>query len=143
MNFIDNYYYELPNDIILHIQYLLKIYNAAYTIKRCLNKYYTHKCFIINSILNLPKYNSLIDNSLVIDPSSIQTYFYFKILRRLTTGNESYFNIIHCAYYLLALSIDESDWVYAHQNIYTSYNKFNCLTFSIKYQIDEIIRLIV
>ena len=106
----------------------MKIYIAASTIKRYWTKYYTYKGFIIDSVLNLPKYTSLIDQNLVLDVSCIQTYFYFKILRRLTTGNESYFKIICSSFYALALSIDDSDWAYQNQNIYWSYNKFNCLS---------------
>ena len=136
-----NYFFSLPNDIKSHIYFFVKS-SYAYSIILSWRRYLFYKKFIINSIYSLPKFNSFIDNDLIYSVVFKNTYFFFKKLYRLTTGNESnFFDIYHCFYHL-AVSIDDYEWVSGQDNFYYSYNKFFCISIALKFKWYHILQLL-
>ena len=112
-----NYFFSLPNDIKSHIFFFVKS-SYANSIIFYWRRYIFYKNFIIHSIYSLPKFNSFIDNDLIYSVIFKNTYFFFKKLYRLTTGNESYFSDIYHCFYLLTVSIDDYELVSGHDNYY-------------------------
>ena len=136
-----NYFFSLPNDIKSHIFFFVKS-SYANSIIFYWRRYIFYKNFIIHSIYSLPKFNSFIDNDLIYSVIFKNTYFFFKKLYRLTTGNESYFSDIYHCFYLLAVSIDDYEWVYGHDNYYYAYNKFHCISIALKFEWNDILQLL-
>lgn len=133
-----NLFYSLPNDIINHIFSFLKIHYSNFIILHW-RRYYHYKKFIINSIYNLPKFNSIINNHLIFSVISKKTFLLFKKLFTIITGNESYFNQIYNAFYTLAISIDDYEWASSYNNYYYSYNKYYCISTAFKYNWNNIL----
>lgn len=136
-----NYFFSLPNDIKSHIYFFVK-YSYANSIILSWRRYLFYKKFIIYSIYSLPKFNSFIDHDLIYSVVCKYTYFFFEKLYKITTGNESYFfSIFHC-FYLLAVSIDDYEWVSGHDNYYYAYNKFHCISIALKFEWNDILQLL-
>ena len=136
-----NYFLSLPNDIKSHIYFFIKTYSANSIISSW-RRYIYYKKFTIYSIYSLPKIHSFIDNDLIYSVILKNTYFFFKKLYYITTGNESYFSHIYRCFYLLAVSIDDYEWVSGHDNYYYAYNKFYCISIALKFQWDDILQLL-
>jgi len=139
--FFMNYFFSLPNDIKSHIFFFVKS-SYANSIIFYWRRYIFYKNFIIHSIYSLPKFNSFIDNDLIYSVIFKNTYFFFKKLYRLTTGNESYFSDIYHCFYHLAVSIDDYEWVSGHDNYYYAYNKFHCISIALKFEWNDILQLL-
>tara|TARA_Y100000816_G_C26093072_1_gene577946 strand:- start:69 stop:485 length:417 start_codon:yes stop_codon:yes gene_type:complete len=136
MNYLD----LLPDDIIQRIYFFLETSYASSIIKSW-RRYYSFKCFIINSTNFSPTIPSFVDNDYVYVVRSPYTYFYFKQLNKLITGNESYLDSIYSLYYCLAVSIDDYEWVTGADNFCYSNNKLLCLQTAHKFEWDNIIEL--
>lgn len=139
--FFMNYFFSLPNDIKSHIFFFVKS-SYVNSIIFYWRRYIFYKNFIIHSIYSLPKFNSFIDNDLIYSVVFKNTYFFFKKLYNITTGNESYFSDIYHCFYHLAVSIDEYEWVSGHDNYYYAYNKFHCISIALKFKWNDILRLL-
>tara|TARA_Y100000590_G_C15680014_1_gene999463 strand:+ start:1555 stop:1971 length:417 start_codon:yes stop_codon:yes gene_type:complete len=137
-----NYFFSLPNDIKSHIYFFIKT-SCANSIISSWRRYIFHKKFIIYSIYSLPKFYSFIDYDLIYSVVFINTYFFFKKLYNITTGNESYFSDIHHCFYLLAISIDDYEWVIGHDNLYYAHNKFYCISIALKFKWNDILQLLL
>ena len=136
-----NFFFSLPNDIKSHIFFFIKS-SYANSIIFYWRRYIFYKKFIIHSIYSLPKFNSFINNDLIYSVVNKYTHFLFKKLYKLTTGNESYFSNIYNCFYLLAISIDDYEWVSGHDNYYYAYNKFHCISIALKFKWNDILRLL-
>jgi hypothetical protein len=137
-----NLFFYLPYDIQSHIYSFVKSSYANYIIHSW-KRYLFYKNFIIDSIYSLPKFNSFIDfDDLVFSVVDHYTYFLFKKLYKLTTGNESYFLSIFILFYRLAISIDEYEWISGHDNLYYNYNKFFCISTAIKFKWNYILQIL-
>lgn len=139
--FIMNYFLSLPNDIKSYIFFLVKS-SYANSIIHSWRRYFFYKKFIIDSIYSLPKFHSFIDNRLIYSVAYKITFFFFKKLYILTTGNESYFLSIFNCFYNLAISIDDYEWIYGHDNLYYSYNKFHCISIALKFKWNNILEIL-
>jgi hypothetical protein len=128
-----NYFFSLPEDIISHIYFFVKT-SYANSIIYSWKRYFFHKKFILNSIYSLPKFYSFIDDDFIYSVVDKYTYFLFKKLYYITTGKESYFFNIYNLFYILAISIDDYEWVSGNDNFYYSYNKFHCISIALKYK---------
>lgn len=137
MNYLD----FLPSEIIKHIYFFIETHYASSIIKSW-RRYYSFKRFIIDSANDSPLTHSFIDNDYVFIVQSPYTYFYFKQLNKLITGNESYLSSIYFLYYRLAISIDDYEWVYGSYNHNYSYNKLFCLDTALKFEWELIIEII-
>lgn len=131
----------IPYDIKFIIFYFIKS-SFANTIIRSWKRYLFYKKFIIDSIYNLPKTYSFIDYDLIYSVISNRTYFFFYKLYKLTTGYESYFSTIFNLFYILAVSIDDYEWISGNHNYYYTYNKFICLSMAFKFKWYSIIKLL-
>ena len=140
-SFYMNFFFSLPNDIKSHIYFFLKT-SCANSIISSWKCYISYKKFIIYSIYSLPKFNSFIDNDLIYSVVFKDTYFFFKKLYYITTGNESYFSDIYHCFYLLAVSINDYEWVSGNHNYYYSYNKFHCISIALKFKWYDILELL-
>ena len=139
---IIQHFYNLPDDIIYHIDFFVKS-SYANTIRNAFIKYMDYKEFIINYIYYLPLYNSLIVPShLHFNICSPKTQFYFHKLYILTHGNESYYYVIENLFHLLALSVDDYEWVSCRENQNYSLNKFYCTSIAYKFNIQSILQLL-
>ena len=142
-----NYFFSLPNDIKFHIYFFVKSSYANYIILSW-RRYLFYKKFIIDSIYFLPKLHSYIGNDLIYSVHYKNTYFFFKKLYKLTTGNESYFSDIYHCFYLLAVSIYDYEWngmpawSTCHDNYYYTYNKFHCISIALKFKWNDILQLL-
>jgi hypothetical protein len=137
MNYLD----LLPSEIILRIYFFVETYYVSSIIKYW-RRYYLYKRFILDSANFSPTTHSFVDNDYVYVVCSPYTYFYFKQLTKLITGNESYLHSIYLLYYCLAVSIDDYEWVSGAYNYYYSYNKLFCLETAIKFEWANIIEII-
>ncbi len=131
----------MPSEIIQHIYFFIKTSYVSSIIKSW-RRYYSFKRFILDSANFSPTTRSLVDNDYVYVVRSPYTYFYFKQLNKLITGNESYFHSIYLLYYFLAISIDDYEWISGAVNHYYSYNKFFCLQTALKFEWGDIIEII-
>ena len=139
---IIQHFYNLPDDIIYHIDFFIKS-SYANTIRNSFIKYMDYKEFIIDSIYDLPLYHSLIDDSHVhFNICSPKTQFFFHKLYIFTHGNESYYDVIENLFYLLACSVDDYEWVSCRENHNYSLNKFYCTSIASKFNIQSIIELL-
>lgn len=138
---IMNLFFSLPYDIKSHIYFFVKS-SYANSIIFSWRRYLFYKKFIIDSIYSLPKFNSFIDNDFIYSVVNKYTYFFFKKLYRLTTGNEYNFSSIFYCFYLLAVSIDDYEWVSGHDNYYYAYNKFYCISIALKFKWNDILQLL-
>jgi hypothetical protein len=136
-----NFFFSLPNDIKSHIFFFIKS-SYANSIIFYWRRYIFYKKFIIHSIYSLPKFNSFINNDLIYSVVNKYTHFLFKKLYKLTTGNESYFSNIYNCFYLLAVSIDDYEWISGWDNYYYAYNKFHCISIALKFKWNDILRLL-
>ena len=142
-----NYFLSLPNDIKSHIYFFIKT-SSSNSIISSWRRYISHKKFIIDSIYSLPKFFSFIDNDLIYSVYSKNTYFFFKKLYNITTGNESYLSDIYHCFYLLTVSIDDYEWNSGHEwgsghdYYYYSYNKFHCISIALKFEWNDILQLL-
>lgn len=136
-----NYFLSLPDDIKSHIHFFL-ISSSVNSIIHSWRRYIFYKKFIINSIYSLPKFHSFIGNDLLYSVVFKRTYFFFKNLYKITTGNEYNFSSIYHCFYLLAVSIDDYEWVSGHDNFYYSYNKFICISIALKFKWNDILQLL-
>jgi hypothetical protein len=136
-----NYFFSLPHDIQSHIYFFIKT-SSANSIISSWNRYIYHKKFTIYSINSLPKFHSFIDNDLIYSVIFKNTYYYFKKLYYITTGNESYISHIHHCFYLLAVSIDDYEWVSGRDDFYYAYNKFYCISIALKFKWNDILQLL-
>ena len=137
MNYLD----LLPSEIIQHIYFFIETSYVSSIIKAW-RRYYSFKHFIFHYAIYSPITNSIVDNDYVFIVHSPYTYFYFKQLNKLITGNESYLSYIYFIFYTLALSIYDYEWVYGAYNHYYSYNKFLCLQTALKFEWYDIIEII-
>ena len=140
-SFIMNYFFSLPNDIKIHIYFFIKT-DYAKPIISSWRRYICYKKFLIDSIYSLPKFNSFIDNDLIYSVIFKNTNFFFKKLYYITTGNESYLSDIYHCFYLLAVSIDDYEWVSGYDNYYYAYNKFHCISIAFKFKWNDILQLL-
>ena len=138
---IMNYFFSLPDDIQSRIFFFIKI-SYVNSIIYSWRRYISYKKFIIDSIFSLPKFNSFIDNDLIYSVVLKNTFFFFKKLYIITTGNESYFSDIYHSFYLLAISIDDYEWVYGYYNYYYSYNKYYCISIALKFKWYDILQIL-
>jgi len=139
---IIQYFYNVPDDIIYHIDFFIKS-SYANTIRNAFIKYFDYKKFIIHNIYHLPSYNSFINNSREhFNICSPRTKFFFHKLYILTTGNESYYNHIITLFSILAYSIHDYEWVSYRDNHNYSLNKFYCTYIACKFNIQPIIQLL-
>ena len=136
-----NYFFSLPYDIKSHIYFFVKS-SYANTIIFSWRRYLFYKKFIIDSIYYLPKFNSFIHNGLIFCVLHKPTYFFFKKLYYITTGNESYFSSIINCFYILALSINDYEWVSGDDNFYYAYNKLHCISIALKFKWNNILQLL-
>lgn len=136
-----NLFLSLPNDIKSYIYSFVKTHYAN-SIIFAWKRYISHKLFILYSIHSLPKFVSLFDYDLVYSVDQINTYFYFKKLYYLTTGSESYIYDIYRYFYLLAVSLDDYEWINGNHNFYYSYNKFYCISIALKFKWNDILQLL-
>lgn len=136
-----NYFDLLPDDIIQSIYFFIQTSYASSIIKSW-RRYYSFKRYIIDYTNFSPTIQSFVDNDYVYVVNSPYTYFYFKQLNKLITGNESYLHSIYWLYYCLAVSIDDYEWVSGYVNHYYSYNKFFCLQIALKFEWRQIIEII-
>ena len=139
--FIMNYFLSLPDDIKSHVYFFVKS-SYANSIINSWRRYFFYKKFIIHSIYSLPKFHSLIDNHMIYSVVCKNTYFFFKKLYKLTTGNESYFSSIFNYFLILAISIDDYEWISGNDNLYYSYNKFHCISIALKFKWTNILQLL-
>ena len=137
MNYLDS----LPSEIIQRIYFFLETSYAS-SIIQSWRRYYSFKRFIIDYAYDSPVTHSFVDNDYVFIVHSPYTYFYFKQLNKLITGNESYLSYIYFLYYRLAISIDDYEWVYGSYNHNYSYNKLFCLDTALKFEWELIIEII-
>ncbi len=136
-----NYFFSLPDDIQSHIVLFVKS-SYANSIIHSWRRYLFYKNFIIKSIYSLPRFGSFIDSDLLYSVIRKNTYFFFKKLYYITTGNESYLSDIYHCFYLLAVSIDNYEWASGHHNYYYAYNKFHCISIALKFQWYNILQLL-
>jgi hypothetical protein len=136
-----NYYYSLPDDILIYIQYIIKSYSITKIIKTY-KRYIQYKKFIYSQISNSPVLYSIIDNDLIYDVTHPFTYFYFKQFNKIINGRESYFNHIYTSFYVLAVSIDDYEWAYGVDNFYYSFNKFFCTSTAYKFNWGNILHML-
>ena len=164
-------FFSLPNDIKSHIFFFIKT-SSANSIISSWKRYISHKKFTIYSIYSLPRFNSFIDNDLIYSVVFEKTYFFFKKLYNITTGNESYLSDIYNCFYLLAVSIDDFEWITgcnasfkstaqppshitlvrsqmqsgsintSHNYYYYEHNKFICISISLKFKWNNILHLL-
>jgi hypothetical protein len=134
-------FFSLPYDIISHIDFFVKS-SYVNSIIISWRRYILYKKFLIHSINSLPKFRSFINNVFIYSVVSKYTYFLFKKLYKLTTGNESYFTSIFNCFHLLAISIEDYEWVYNNYNFYYSYNKFFCISIASKFKWNNILLLL-
>ncbi len=137
MNYLD----LLPSEIMQHINFFIKT-SYANSIIKSWRRYYSFKNFILESANFSPYTRSFFDNDYIFIVRSQYTYFYFKQLNKLVTGNESYIYSIYLLYYSLAISIDDYEWVSGSNNNYYSYNKFFCLQTALKFNWNNIMEII-
>lgn len=139
-----NYYELLPPDIILHIDVFVKYSYVNYIIAKW-RRYYSYKCFIYYSVKNLPKFRSIFHDFNIYFVNNKHTYFYFKKLKQLITGRETYINSIYLLYYQLARSIDDYEWAWnGYGSRFFHYlNRNICITVANKFKWDSIIELLV
>ena len=137
MNYLD----LLPDDIIQRIYFFIET-SYAYSIIKSWRRYYSFKRFIFYCANSSPITNSIVDNDYVFIVRNPFTYFYFKQLNKLITGNESYLSSIYFLFYTLAISIDDYEWVSGAHNHYYSYNKLFCLETALKFEWEQIIEII-
>ena len=136
-----NYYYSLPDEIILHIQYFVKIHYIN-KIKKAWNNYISHKLFTLDILYNIIYYPSITSNNSIFNPMTNFTYFYFKKLNNLINGRELYINdYIKYLYYILAISIDEFQQLNytSYTDYYFQWNIFYCLNTAYKFNWNNII----
>lgn len=140
-----NYYFDLPNELIAHIQFFL---NTSYvqTIIKYYKKYYHHKQFIIDQINLLPTHQSLfthVNNVMLFNIVSKKTYFYFHKLSKLINGRESYINSIWFLYWKFANSISDYEWVTGNlRNITYIKNRSVCYDTSCKFKWQNMIDIL-
>ena len=108
-----NYYFDLPYELIAHIQFFL---NTSYvqTIIKYYKKSFFHKKFIIDQINLLPTHHSFftnVNNVMLYNIISKKTHLYFHKLSKLINGRESYINYIEFLFWKLANSISDFEWV--------------------------------
>lgn len=137
-----NLFFSLSDDIKSLIFFFVKTDFANYII-RSWKRYIYHKKFILYNIDYLPKFISFVDYDFIYSVVLNHTYFFFKKLYYITTGNESYLSDIYHCFYLLAVSIDDYEWVSGHDNYYYAYNKFHCISIALKFQWDDILQLLL
>ena len=136
-----NFFFSLPEDIKSIIYSFIKI-SSANSIILSWRRYFYYKKFILASIYTLPKFYSFIDDDFIYSVVDKYTCFLFKKLFYITTGKESYFSHIYNLFYILAISIDDYEWVYGHDNFYYSFNKFHCISIALKYKWNKILYIL-
>ena len=140
-----NYYFDLPYELIAHIQFFL---NTSYvkTIIKYYKKYYLHKHFIIDQINLLPTHHSLftnVNNVMLFNIVSKKTHLYFHKLSKLINGRESYINSIWFLFWKFANSISDYEWVtgYLRNTTYIK-NRSICYDTSCKFKWQNIIDIL-
>lgn len=145
-----NYYFDLPYELIAHIQFFL---NTSYvqTIIKYYKKSFFHKKFIIDQINLLPTHHSLfthVNNVMLYNIIQKKTLIYFTKLSKLINGRESYFEYIKFLFWKLANSISDFEWVtgndgslFVRNNNYIK-NKEICYNTSKKFNWNDIIEII-
>ena len=136
-----NLFYSLPIEIQNHVYFFVY---SSYTnsIINAWRRYFFYKRFIIHSIDYLPKFFSFIDNDLIFYVCHRKTYFLFKKLFQLTTGNESYLSDIYSLFYNLAVSVDDYEWANGNNDHCYSYNKYHCISIAYKFNWYNILEIL-
>jgi hypothetical protein len=140
-----NYYFDLPNELILHIQFFVKT-SYVITIIKSFKKYFYYKKFIIKQINILPVHHSFFTNTnnvMLYNIVNKKTLFYFYNLSKLINGRESYIDSIWFLFWKFADSISDFEWVTGNlKNNYYIKNRLICYNTSYKFNWFNILEIL-